>query len=145
MSVRSLNGLAGSSTTNVYVNTIDVFTGTSPVVVAQANPNEQVNISLKDINGFGGADKILAINGSNNGLVWADQNWKRIASAYLQPRDITDIVSIPPDSSIRFDCEPVSALGFELKHDQTNNNFVFREKDGTQIYKYTPTGGFNAS
>ena len=145
MSVRSLNGLAGSSTTNVYVNTIDVFTGTSPVVVAQANPNEQVNISLKDINGFGGANKILAINGSNNGLVWGDQNWERVASAYLQPADITDIVSIPPDSYIRFDTNPISALGFELKHDQTNNDFVFREKDGTQIYKYTPTGQFNAS
>ncbi len=144
MSVRSLNGLAGSSTTNVYVNTIDVFTGTSPVVVAQANPNEQVNISLKDINGFGGANKILAINGSNNGLVWGDQNWERVASAYLQPADITDIVSIPPDSYIRFDTNPISALGYELKHDQTNNDFVFRKKDGTQIYKYTPTGQFNA-
>ena len=74
---------------------------------------------------------------SNNSLQWANQNWKRIASAYLQPADITDIVSIPPDSYIRFDCEPVSALGFELKHDQTGNYFVFREKDGTQIYKYT--------
>ena len=144
MSVRSLNGLAGSSTTNVYVNTIDVFTGTSPVVVAQANPNEQVNISLKDINGFGGAGKILEVNASNNGLVWGDQNWERVASAYLQPADITDIVSIPPDSYIRFDTNPISALGYELKHDQTNNDFVFRKKDGTQIYKYTPTGQFNA-
>jgi len=137
-STRSLNGLSGNTTTNVYVNTIDVFEGTLPVVVAQTSANQPVNISLKDINGFGGADKLLAINTSNNGLVWTDQNWKRISSAYLQPADITDIVSIPPDSSIRFDCEPVSALGFELKHDQTNNNFVFKEKDGTQIFKYTP-------
>ena len=80
MSVRSLNGLAGSSTTNVYVNTIDVFEGTLPVVVAQTSANQPVNISLKDINGFGGAGKILEINGSNNGLVWGDQNWERVAS-----------------------------------------------------------------
>ena len=144
MSIRSLNGLTGD-TTNVYVNTIDTFEGTLPVEVTQAGPNQQVDIALKGISSFGGAGKILEINASNNALQWADQNWKRIASAYLQPADITDIVSIPPDSYIRFDCEPVSALGFELKHDQTNNNFVFREKDGTQIYKYTPTGQFNAS
>jgi hypothetical protein len=139
MSRNILNDLSGDITTNVYINTIDVFEGTLPVVVAQANPNEQVNISLKDINGFGGADKILVTNTSNDGLVWAEQSWKRIASSYLQPYNITDVVSIPPDSYIRFDTEPISALGFELKHDETNNNFVFREKDGTQIYKYTPT------
>ena len=126
--------------TNVYVNTISTFEGTLPIEVSQSSPNQPVDIALKGINGFGGANKILQINTSNNALIWADSNWTRVASAYLRPADITDIVSIPPDSYIRFDCEPVSALGFELKHDQTNNNFVFREKDGTQIYKYTPTG-----
>ena len=144
MSIRTLNGL-NSNTTNVYVNTIDTFEGTLPIVVAQASPNQAVYISLKGISSFGGAGKILEINASNNALQWTEQNWKRIASAYLQPADITDIVSIPPDSYIRFDTNPISALGFELKHDQTNNNFVMREKDGTQIYKYTPTGGFNPS
>ena len=139
MSIRSLNGLTGD-TTNVYVNTIDTFEGTLPVEVTQTSANQPVDIALKGISSFGGAGKILEINTSNNALQWADQNWKRIASAYLQPADITDIVSIPPDSYIRFDCQPVSALGFELKHDQTGNFFVFREKDGTQIYKYTPTG-----
>ena len=136
----SRNLLNEGEIVNVYVNTIDTFEGTLPVVVAQTAPQQPVYISLKGLSAMGGADKIIKVNSGGTALEYGDQNWKRIASAYLQPADITDIVSIPPDSYIRFDCEPVSALGFELKHDQTGNYFVFREKDGTQIYKYTPTG-----
>ena len=190
MSVRSLNGLAGSSTTNVYVNTIDVFTGTSPIVVAQTSANQPVNISLKDINGFGGANKILKINSSNNGLVWADDttesittalplertgdsialkglssmgaagkiikvnsggtaleyadedgsNWTRTTGGlgtvgYLQPAVSTDRVSIPPNSDIVFDNNPVDTDGFVLDHDTTNNAFEIKEKDGTLLLK----------
>jgi hypothetical protein len=136
----SRNLLNEGEIVNVYVNTIDTFEGTLPVVVSQSAPQQPVDIALKGLSAMGGADKIIKVNSGGTALEYADQNWKRIASAYLQPADITDIVSIPPDSYIRFDCEPISALGFELKHDQTGNYFVFREKDGTQIYKYTPTG-----
>ena len=179
-----------NGTTNVYVNTIDVFQGTDPVSVVQTNPNQQVTISLKGITSFGGANKILKINGSNNALTWADDstesitvalplertgdvislkglssmgtagkiikvnsggtaleyadedgsNWTRTGGGlgtvgYLQPAVSTDRVSIPPNSDIVFDNNPVDTDGFVLDHDTTNNAFTIKEKDGTLLLK----------
>ena len=48
MSVRSLNGLAGNSTNNitnnVYVNTLNNFTGVLPLEVSQGSTTDPVNI-----------------------------------------------------------------------------------------------------
>jgi hypothetical protein len=50
--------------TNVYVNTIDVFEGTNPVVVTQTSTNQPVNIKLKGLNGFGSNGQIIKTDGS---------------------------------------------------------------------------------
>ncbi len=176
--------------TNVYVNTIDVFTGSLPIEVTQTSANQPVNIALKGISSFGGADKILKINSSNNALIWADDatenitvslplernadvislkglssmgtagkiikvnsggtaleyadedgsNWTRTQGGlgtvgYLQPAVSTDRVSIPPNSDIVFDNNPVDTDGFVLDHDTTNNAFEIKEKDGTLLLK----------
>ena len=49
MSVRSLNGLGGS--TNVYVNTN--LSATEPVVVNQTSFTNPIVVSLKGLSGFG--------------------------------------------------------------------------------------------
>ncbi len=98
-STRSLNGLSGNTTTNVYVNTIDVFEGTLPVVVAQTSANQPVNISLKGISSFGGANKILKINSSNNALIWADDTTESITVSLPLERN-GDVISLKGLSSM---------------------------------------------
>ena len=138
MGIRSLNGLEGSSTTNVYVNTIDVFTGTSPIVVAQTSANQPVNISLKDINGFGGAGKILQINTTNDGLIWSDDPYENITVSLPLERT-ADNIALKGLSTMGAAGKiiKVNSLGTELEYaDEDGSNWTV---SGSNIYPITAT------
>jgi len=86
-----------NSETNVYVNTIDVFTGTLPIEVIQTSINQPVNISLKGITSFSGtAGNVLKSNATNNALEWgsdAGSNWT-LSGTNLTPLATTTNISI---------------------------------------------------
>lgn len=75
MSVRSLNGLGGS--TNVYVNTN--LSATEPVLVNQTSFTNPIVVSLKGLTGFGTAGQVIKVNSTANGLIYAtdedNSNW----------------------------------------------------------------------
>ena len=48
--IRSLNGLAGNATTNMYVNTN--LSTLPPLVETQTSFNHPITISLKGLNGY---------------------------------------------------------------------------------------------
>jgi hypothetical protein len=96
MSIRSLNGLAGNTTNNIYVNTLNNFTGVLPLEVSQGSTTDPVNISIKGLNGFT-ANKILKVNSAGTALEYADDsgsNWT-LNSGNLYPNNFsTTTVSI---------------------------------------------------
>jgi hypothetical protein len=66
------------SKTNVYVNTIDVFEGTLPVVVTQTSANQPVNISLKGLTALGPANHVIKMNSTGTELIYSEDsgsNW----------------------------------------------------------------------
>lgn len=134
----SRNILNQGGETNVYVNTIDVFTGTSPIVVAQTSANDPVNISLKDITSFGGAGKILQINTNNDGLVWSDDPYENITVSLPLERT-TDNITLKGLSTMGTAGKiiKVNSLGTELEYaDEDGSNWTV---SGSNIYPTTAT------
>tara|TARA_R110001592_G_scaffold46793_2_gene148911 strand:- start:2586 stop:5042 length:2457 start_codon:yes stop_codon:yes gene_type:complete len=60
-----------NSTTNVYVNTN--LTATLPLEENQSSFNNPIVISMKGLNGFDGAGKVIKINSNNDGLEYDDE------------------------------------------------------------------------
>ena len=77
MSFRSLNGITtGSQQTSVVIT--NRMEATLPLEQTQADFTAPILIGLKGLNGFGGAGKVIKVDSSNNGLIWADDdasNW----------------------------------------------------------------------
>ena len=84
--MRNLSNSNGD--TNVYVNTN--LTATLPLEENQSSFNNPIVVSMKGLNGFGGAGKIIKINSTNNGLEYADDS-DTIYTA-TTPLDITGTV-----------------------------------------------------
>lgn len=96
MSVRSLNGLGGS--TNVYVNTN--LSATEPVVVNQTSFTNPVVVSLKGLSGFGSAGQIIKVNSTANSLEYGDNNdYWTLSSNNLRPNNTSDRVIIGDTTS----------------------------------------------
>ena len=70
MSARSLNGL-NTNSSNVYINTN--LTATLPLEENQSSFNNPIVISMKGLNGFTGAGKVIKINSNNDGLEFLDE------------------------------------------------------------------------
>jgi hypothetical protein len=81
---------------NIYVNTLNNFTGVLPLEVSQGSTTDPVNISIKGLNGFT-ANKILKVNSAGTALEYADDsgsNWT-LNSGNLYPTNFsTTSVSI---------------------------------------------------
>ncbi len=74
---RNLSGLGNNITNNIYVNTLNNFTGVLPLEVSQGSTTDPVNISIKGLNGFT-ANKLLKVNSAGTALEYADDtgsNW----------------------------------------------------------------------
>ncbi len=69
MTVRSLNGLNGTSTGVVITNRMEAQL---PLEQTQATFLDPITIAMKGLNGFGGAGKVIKVNSSNNALEYAD-------------------------------------------------------------------------
>ena len=69
MSARSLNGLNGTNTNVVITNRMLT---TLPLEMTQNLFTDPIVMSMKGLNGFGGANKVIKVNSSNNGLIYAD-------------------------------------------------------------------------
>ena len=90
MSVRSLNGLGGS--TNVYVNTN--LSATEPVVVNQTSFNNPIVVSLKGLSGFGTAGQVIKVHSNGQKLVWGDDdssNWI-VSGTKIYPKTATHLL-----------------------------------------------------
>tara|TARA_R110000851_G_scaffold23138_3_gene68054 strand:- start:866 stop:3448 length:2583 start_codon:yes stop_codon:yes gene_type:complete len=75
MTVRSLNGLNGTSTGVVITNRMEAQL---PLEQTQATFLDPITIAMKGLNGFGGAGKVIKVNSSNNALEYATDegsNW----------------------------------------------------------------------
>ena len=70
--IRSLNGIAGNATTNVYVNTN--LSTQPPLVENQTSFNNPITISLKGLNGYGSQYQIMKMNTGATALEWVDDN-----------------------------------------------------------------------
>ena len=70
---RNLSGLGNNITNNIYVNTLNNFTGVLPLEVSQGSTTDPVNISIKGLNGFT-ANKILKVNSAGTALEYADDS-----------------------------------------------------------------------
>jgi len=96
MSVRSLNGLGGS--TNVYVNTN--LSATAPVVVNQTSFTNPIVVSLKGLSGFGTAGQIIKVNSNANSLEYGDNNdYWTLLNNNLYPNSTSDRVVIGTNGS----------------------------------------------
>ena len=75
MSSRSLNGLNGTNTNVVITNRM---LATLPLEMTQTLFTDPIVMSMKGLNGFGGAGKVIKVNSSNNALEYATDigsNW----------------------------------------------------------------------
>jgi|TARA_R100000479_G_scaffold169907_1_gene112040 hypothetical protein len=97
MSVRSLNGLGGS--TNVYVNTN--LSATEPVVVNQTSFNNPIVVSLKGLSGFGTAGQVIKVNSTANSLEYGSNNdYWTLSNNNLYPNSTSDRVVIGTTGSL---------------------------------------------
>ena len=69
MSVRSLNGLAGNITNNVYVNTLSA---TQPLLITD-NSSTSSTISINGLTGYGSAEQILQVNSAGDALEYTNK------------------------------------------------------------------------
>tara|TARA_R110000765_G_scaffold111523_5_gene203309 strand:- start:111 stop:419 length:309 start_codon:yes stop_codon:yes gene_type:complete len=93
MSARSLNGLNGTNTNVVITNRI---LATLPLEMTQTLFTDPIVLSMKGLNGFGGANKIIKVNSSNNGLIYADDNTENItvSSPLIRTADNISLIGL---------------------------------------------------
>lgn len=89
MSVRSLNGLAGSN--NIYINTLSA---TLPLEIQSSNDTSST-LSIKGLSGFGTAGQIIKVNSSANAFEYADDstsNWTLNSGVLYPNSNFTKVV-----------------------------------------------------
>jgi hypothetical protein len=93
MSARSLNGLNGTNTNVVITNRMLT---TLPLEMTQNLFTDPIVMSMKGLNGFGGANKVIKVNSSNNGLIYADDLTENItvSSPLVRTADNISIIGL---------------------------------------------------
>ena len=114
--------------TNVYVNTN--LSATLPVEVNQSSFNNPITVSMKGLNGFTGAGKIIKINSNNDGLDYDDET-DTIYTA------ITPLVINPSNNQISLSgLVGYGTAGFVLKTNGVSNTVGWVEETDT-VYSFT--------
>ena len=93
MSARSLNGLNGTNTNVVITNRM---LATLPLEMTQLTFLDPIVLSMKGLSGFGGANKVIKVNGTNNGLIYADDLTENItvSSPLVRTADNISIIGL---------------------------------------------------
>jgi len=137
MSVRSLNGLAGSN--NIYINTLSA---TLPLEIPSSTDTSST-INIKGLSGFGTAGQIIKVNSSANAFEYADEsisNWT-LSSGLLYPISTSTDVLIGKNSSAgvyKLEVEGNSLLNGSL----TTQSIVLQDINNTGMlfYKWSNPG-----
>ena len=128
MSARSLNGLNGTNTNVVITNRI---LATLPLEMTQTLFTDPIVLSMKGLNGFGGANKIIKVNSSNNGLIYADDNTENItvSSPLIRTADNISLIGL----STTF-----AGAGKVIKINSTNDGLEYADDINENITVSSP-------